>query len=80
MKWQDALVYLQRIEDNGAGFWSRNSDQSISIFVRGAHGNDPTQWKNARAIEDLFGLMVSEGITPDPQSGHLYLKLRPFKS
>lgn len=79
MKWLEALTYLQRIEDNEAGFWSRNSDQTITIFVKGAHGNDPRQWHNARQIEDLFGGMVKDGITPDPMSGHLIIRLRPFK-
>lgn len=76
MTFQDALKILTNTETTGAGFWNRNSDDSISIWIRGAHGNDPTQWDNARQLENAFGNRVISGITPDPQSGHLLLRIR----
>lgn len=72
---KDLLPILKDMEDKGAGFFNRNSDGSMTIFVRGAHGNDPNQWHNARAIQNAIGYQAEE-IKPDPQSGHLVIRVR----
>lgn len=72
---KDLLPGLQKLEDSGAGFFNRNSDGSMSIFVRGAHGNDPKQWVNARAVQNWIGYQASE-IKPDPMSGHLIIRVK----
>jgi len=42
-----------------------------------AHGNDPTAWINARAVENHFGARVRE-VKPDGQSGHVVVSIRGF--
>jgi hypothetical protein len=77
MSWTNKQVCedLEQLEDSGAGFWHRNSDGSITVFVRGAHGNDPMQWEYAHRIVNHFGSLAGM-IQPDAQSGHLTIKLR----
>lgn len=70
------LAHLKEIEHKGAGFFNRNSDGTYTIWVRGAHGNDPSQWHNATEISKAFGGLVKEGPTPDPQSGLLRIVVR----
>ncbi len=74
-----ARAALDHIEKSGAGFYNRNSDGTMSIFVRGSSGNDPAQWANANAIADHFGGLV-RSVAPDPQSGHVVVTIKdPFK-
>lgn len=71
------LKALNHIESTGAGFWRRGSDNVIHIYLRMAHGNDPTAWINARAVENHFGARVRE-VKPDGQSGHVVVSIRGF--
>lgn len=75
MTFKQALKILAHVEESGTGFWSRNSDDSITIWVRGAHGNDPNQWHNARQIETSFLGRAFDGIVPDLQSGLLRIRI-----
>lgn len=73
-KFKKVMGIAKEMEEKGAGFFNRNSDGSMSMFIRGAHGNDPNQWRNARAIQDALGVHGGE-IKPDPQSGHLVMRI-----
>lgn len=70
----ELIAYLSDVEETGAAFFTRDGD-NITVWVRGAHGNDPLQWMNARSIEQTVGIL-GRGITPDLQSGHLKLKIK----
>lgn len=70
-----ALNIANQLEESGAGFFNRNSDNSMTIFIRGAHGNDPNQWLNARKVEDALGSIVGKGIEIDKQSGLLFINV-----
>jgi hypothetical protein len=70
----DPLKIANAVEQSGAGFFNRVGNDMI-IYVREAHGNDHNQWGNARKIQDSLGSRAGE-IVPDPQSGHLYIKVK----
>lgn len=66
---------LEAMESTRVAWWTRRSDNMISIFFRMAHGNDPTGWINARTMQDFFGLSARK-IYPDGQSGHIVLEIK----
>lgn len=69
------LEILIQFEDEGAGFFNRNSNNTFTVWIRGAHGNDPNQWHNARELQRVLGVYGGD-IQPDPQSGHLRMSVR----
>lgn len=69
------LAALQRLEQVGAGFWSRQG-HVITINIRMAHGNDFNAWINARSLEDYFGSLCKGSTEPDPMSGTLVLRMK----
>lgn len=71
-----AIKALNDAEKTGACFWSRKSNNVASVFVRGAHGNDPNQLINARRIQEFFGTRALTEIKPDPMSGHLIVEVK----
>lgn len=74
-KTEKALEIANLVESKHAGFFSRNSDNSMVINIRGAHGNDPNQWHNARAIEQMFcdAKIRTKGIEIDQYAGLLVI-------
>lgn len=72
---EKALEIGNLVEEKGIGFFTRNNDRSMTIFIRGAHGNDPNQWLNARAVEELLGPMARGGVEIDKISSHLFIRI-----
>jgi hypothetical protein len=72
---KELIDYLLSVEETGATFFTRDSGDTLTVWVRASHGNDPFQWANARSIEQTVGIL-GRGITPDPQSGHLKLEIK----
>lgn len=68
------LEIVNRFESQGKGFFNR-SGNDMNIWVRGKHGNDPNQWKNANELVREIGHISSQP-KPDPQSGHLLIKCK----
>lgn len=73
-KTQKILKIVNQFESEGKGFFSR-VDKDMFIYIRGAHGNDPNQWTNARTLQDSLGVFGRD-IQPDPQSSHLVMHLK----
>lgn len=71
-----ALEIANQFEETRAGFFSRNSDNSMTIFIRGAHGNDPNQWLNARKLAETLGSLASGDVQIDRHAGLLYIVVK----
>ncbi len=73
MELQKILDVVNKMEKDGVGFYARQGNH-MTIFITGKHGNDHNQWINADKIASDVGSRMSP--IPDPQSGHLILRLR----
>lgn len=70
---EDILAIANHVESKGAGFFQRNGDD-MTIWIRDP-GPTGAMWGNARSISNMLGSRSGE-IVPDPQSGHLYIKVK----
>lgn len=82
MKLASLLSIVNAWEATGKAWFTRNSDDSMTIFIRDPRlwgGNPNTEhWENARAIESAVHAVTkrTSGVEIDRQSGCLTLRVR----